>query len=71
MLNCLNFVKVLWNHLILVHKKMTTSSEKLKMATLEHSLKAIARQNGSKWRPILRVNFKVGKNIGRTNWTIT
>lgn len=69
MLNCLNFVKVLWNHLIL--KKMTTSSEKLKMATLEHSVKAIARQNGSKWRPILRVNFKVGKNIGRANWTIT
>lgn len=46
-----------------------TSSEKLKMATLEHSVKAIARQNDLKWRPILRV--KVGKNIGRTNWTIT
>lgn len=71
MLNCLNFVKVLWNHLILVHKKMTTSSEKLKMSTLEHSVMAIARQNGLKWRPILRVNFKVGKKIGRTNWTIT
>ena len=45
MLNFLNFVKVLWNHLRLVHKKMT-SSEKLKMATLEHSVKAIVRQNG-------------------------